>query len=335
MIGLIGAGGKIGSEIASSLKLLKPELKIKAGGRRYIKSSYIDEYRFVDANNEQSLKDFASDCKLVINASGVVIKNNTGVPVIEVGDDDYYKNLKYQQMPFIYGCGAVPGIIGLIPRKLAEEFDSITTLQVNYLINEALTMTAVFDMTKNFHINNSTSSAKKHKNQPEKVPFISDSAYRYRFVDDESKIIDSLLGVTDSKWFMVRDNDDFEQLFAESYNSVEELAEQMFKLSRVKQLGIKDSISFVMELRGTKNKAEKIVSCYAQSFSPSGLSGKVCASVAVALYDMKISSGVYRMSSCPEWREIWKLIEKLNPFDVFVTYPYALEYMENEEEGEI
>lgn len=335
MIGLLGASGKIGTEIAAALKLLMPEIKIKSGCRRYIENSYTDAYQFVDANSLQLLKDFATDCKLIINASGVVIKNNIGIPVIDVGDDDYYKSLKYQQMSFIYGCGAVPGVIGLIPQKLAEEFDSIKKLQVNYIINEPLTMTAAFDMTKSFHINSSKSPAPKIKNQPEKIPFIGDSAYRYRFVDTESKIIDSLLEVTDSKWFMVRDSDDFEQLFAESYNSRKELAEQIFKLSHIKQLGNTNSISFVIEISGIKDTAEKVISCHAKSFSPSGLSGKVCAAVAVALYDMKISSGVYRMSSCQEWKEIWKLIEKLNAFDVFVTYPYALEYMEQEEEGEI
>lgn len=335
MIGVLGASGKIGSEVVAALKLLKPELKIKAGCRKCIKDSYIHAWQLADANSLESLKNFAADCKLIINASGIVIKDNFGVPVIEVGDDNYYKSLQYQQIPFIYGCGAVPGVIGLIPRKLAEEFDSIHTLQVNYLINESLTMTAALDMTKNFHINNSKSSTPRIKNQPEKIPFISDSAYRYRFVDNESKIIDSLLGVSNSQWFMTRDSDDFEQLFAESYSSQKEFAEQIFKLSHIKQLGVTNSISFVIEIRGIKNKNEKIVSCYAKSSSPSGLSGKTCAAVAVALYDMKISAGIYRMSSCKEWKEIWKLIEKLNAFDIFVTYPYALEYMEQEEEGEI
>lgn len=334
MIGVLGANGKIGSEIVKALSTLVPEIEIKLGCHRNMEKDK-DHWHIVDANDIESINNFSKHCKLIINASGIAIKNQIKIPVVEMGDHDSYQDLTYQGFSFIYGCGAVPGIIGLIPQKLAEKFDSLKTMRMYYLINEPLTMTAALDMTANFHINKNKASVKIINHEPEKIPFLGDNVYKYRFVDTESNTVDDLLNITDSEWFMVRDSDDFEQLFSKQYDSRKELAEQICKLSKIKQLGIKNSISFVVELTGIKDKKEKAVSCYIQSSSPSALSGKACAAAAVALYNQSISEGVYRMALCKEWKEIWKNLKQLNPFDIFLTYPYLFRDMEIEEEGEL
>lgn len=332
MIGLLGASGKIGSEVRKALLFLDSDIEIKCGCRK-IPQNAEGIWQQTDVNNENSLKEFIQDCDLLINASGMTIKQKTDIPIVEIGDDEYYKTIEYNGTSLIYGCGAVPGIIGIIPRRLAKDFDSVQSIRVDYLINEPITRTAGLDMASSFSITGNNTAI--FRTEPEKIPFLCETAYRYRFADEESKGIDSLLGVKESEWSMVRESDEFEQLLSKSYASKEEFVEQLCTLSRVKQLGRDNSIGFIIELKGLADGKNKSILCYAHSPLPHEVSAKSCASVAYALYKKKITDGVYRMALCPEWEEIWNIFEKLKPFDTFITYPCSIADMETEEEGEL
>ena len=332
MIGLLGASGKIGSEVRKALMFLDPDIQIKCGCRR-VPENVEGNWQQTDVNNEESFKEFITDCDLLINASGMTIKQKTDIPVVEIGDDEYYRTVKYDRTSLIYGCGAVPGIIGIIPRILAKDFDSVQSIRVDYLINEPITETAALDMASSFSITGNDTAV--FKTEPEKIPFLCETAYRYRFADEESKGIDKILGVKESEWSMVRESDEFEQLLSKSYSSTEEFVGQLCKLSKVKQLGRENSIGFITELKGTEDGKKKSVLCYAHSPLPHEVSAKSCASVAYALYKKKITDGVYRMSLCPECKEIWDIFEKLSPFDTFITYPCSIADKETVEEGEL
>lgn len=329
MIGLIGANGKIGSEISSALKKLLPDTEIKYGCRRPNEST-TGIWHTVDISDKNSLKSFIGNCRLLINASGSVPAFIPDIPLVELGNQEYCRKIKNpESYTLLYGCGSVPGIIGMIPRFLAEETGAVNHLRMDYLINEPLSMTAALDMTESYSFPSSKKTGVS-KNIAESVPFIGDSVYRYHFSDDESRGVSKLLNVADSEWAMIRETDDLERILSMPFKNRQELAERLYTFSHVQRQGLENSIQFLTELQGEN----KTITCFAKSASPSALSGKVCASVAAAVIQGNIDKGVSLLSLCKGWKTVWSLLMLTEPFDLWAVYPCRMTEI-IEEEGEL
>lgn len=328
MIGLIGANGKIGSEIVKALHELVPDEDIKLGCRRPPVDSQ-GLWQVVDITETTSLKDFGQDCSILINASGGTPALLPELPFVELGSQNNFSSIT--DKPILYGCGSVPGVIGMIPRVLSETVSPIKRLRMDYLINEPLSMTAAFDMTESYSLpSGNAKKAQMSASVPECVPFIGDEVYRYRFSDAETRGIDRILNVKNSEWSMVRESDDLEQIFTMQFTSRQELAEKLYTSSHIQRQGLENSIQFLTELQGDK----MAVTCFAKCSNPSALSGKTCAAAAVAVLQGKIRNGVSLLSLSDDWKAVWELIMQTKPFDVWMVYPCCMDKI-MEEEGEL
>lgn len=344
MIGIIGASGKIGSEIVNTLNRYAPQEKLKCGYHTN-KRDDINLWEQVDINDGESIKAFMNGCRLVINSAGPSDKLSgkvmeaaleSGVSLIDVGHSSCYSQagrLKSGQK-MIYACGAVPGIIGHVPRKLAPEFDSIYSMTVNISLREKLTLTAAKDLVTASELPDGRSAASRAKT--ENIPLIGDEVYRYQFTDEESADIDRLLGVRSSSWYMVRDTDDYEKLFSRTYKDKDEMAETLCRLYHISMQGKEDHLRFVIEMEGMKDDRPKTISAYLNGESGSAVSGRVAASAALALLDGDIGEDTpVRLAMVKNYEKIWKYAEMAGTFRLFEVYPCSLADMTEEESGEI
>ena len=336
MIGIIGASGKIGQEISVALQKLDANINLKLGSRNQIEKV---NWQFVDVTSNESILEFTKDCKLIINASGKFIDQLLPIPIVDLGDDEAYQSpvikTKFKNSSLIYACGCVPGVIALIPQKIALDFDEITSMKVNYMINDTLSYTAALDMCINFQIDKSNVKQKNIFTKPTKIPFIGESVYSYPFSDEESRAIDKKINVQSSEWDMVRDQNDLEQLLNQSFNSKEELALEMVKKSKIVQANQSSYIKFVYEFKGIKNGQEYIKTVFVRTNNPSILSAKLCACTAFYLYHHTITPSFGRVGLCDEWNDLYELLQTLQPFEIMEEHQMTLSEMAVDEEGEI
>jgi hypothetical protein len=344
MIGIIGASGKIGAEIVCELKKLAPDISLKCGYHTRPGTNG-DLWEQVDVRERDSIASFMEGCRLVINAAGpsdqlseLVMQAalESKVSLIDVGHSDCYT--KAGTLPddqkIVYACGAVPGLIGFIPRRLAEEFDRIYSMTVNIGLSEMLTMTAARDLVTASELPDGKTAGKMAAT--ERVPMIGDAVYRYQFTDAESRAIDEMLHVRSSSWYMVRDTDDYEKLFARTYKDKEEMAETLCRMYRISMTGREEYLKFVIEMEGMKDDRPKTLSAYLYGSSGSVVSGRTAASAALAVLNGAVTeTKPVRLALTENWKEIMRYVEQTEAFRLFEVYPYGLSAMAEEESGEL
>ena len=311
-IGLIGAGGRIGSEIRRALKKLAPDIDVICASR----TPQGRDWRRVDASDHDSISEFSRDCVLIINASGTRV-NGEGLRIVDLGEE-YCESAETA----IYGCGAAPGILGLFPLVLAKGFERVDRIRVDYLINEPMTLTAAKDMAKRY----STSGYSNIGSitTPYSMPFFGDSVYSYPYSDDESRGVEKLLGVQHSSWSMVRRSDDFEKILTAPYTDRDEFVRKLVEQSHVAQLGQKNEFVMTVYLDGESEGKKTELTAFAQCDSPAALSGKACAAAAIGLYEGVLRRGIYRLPFCDNRLALWDIFMRSDPFDTYKLYPYAL-----------
>lgn len=344
MIALLGAGGKIGRVIAEQLQKHLPDAPIRRGCRK-LPDRRQEAWRQVDIRDRESLACFLDDTGLIINAagpsgelSGIVAEYAAAhqLPLIDVGDHDWYRENegRHLEQPILYACGAVPGVMGLLPRFMAGDFAEVSGLAIYYSIHEAMTETAAADMTEKFRMNDQGSRPPAAVTQPEAVPFLGEQVYCYRFTDDESARVEKLCGIQSGEWYMVREQDDLERVLQENQGDRQALITALCRVSRANTQGRKSYLRFVVSMQGTDGQGEKAATCFAQSSSQSELSGKAAAAAAITVLEHQARPGLWRLACTPFWGEIWERLQKLQPFESSGIYPYPLREM-GEEDGEL
>ncbi|MCR5529286.1 MAG: NAD(P)H-binding protein [Saccharofermentans sp.] len=343
-IGIIGSGGKIGYEIVRTLSRYAPEHELKCGYRSNRKEDGNNWVR-TDVDDPDDIRNFMEGCDLVINSAGPSEKLSlkvmdaalqSGVSLIDVGHSGCYGEVRSlrdgQQM--IYGCGAVPGLIGIIPRRLSEDLDHMFSMNVNISLREDLTFTAARDLVTASELPDGKGAGIRAKT--ENIPLIGDEVYRYQFTDEESDAVDKLVGVRTSSWYMVRDTDDYEKLFAGTYADKDEMARTLCHLYRISMEGRDDHLKFVIETEGMKDDRPVTMTAYMHGISGSVVSARTASAVAMALLDGCIDETVpVRAALLKDPDIVWEYALKVEAFDVFEIYPNSLDEMTSEESGEI
>lgn len=339
MIALLGASGRIGGEVYKALKRLSPDTAVRCGCRNA--GGKNGEWQAVDIFDEDSMERFVRGADIIINAAGPSQKVSPGVlraavkndkTLIDIGENRCFKdNTHSRDSRVIFGCGSVPGVSGLIPLGLSREFDKVRHLRMDYIINESLSYSAAFDMSQRLNPHKATGLGSK----PEKVPFIGENVYRYRYFDDETAAVDRQIGVRRSEWSMIRESDSFEKLLCEEQADRVIFAEKLRRLGEVGMLGKQEAICFFAELTGERNGKNKTVSCFVKASPPSALSGKCTAAAALALMEDHSFRGACMAAEYSGYLRIWEKLIKAEAFDTFAKYPYSFADNDEEENGEL
>lgn len=157
MIGIIGGYGNIGIEAADIIKTNSSEM-IRVAGRNISKVSQrakelfaSDKWFQIKESSSNEWKDFIKGCRLVLcsaelgNETVECINRIAGeldCPIVYLGI-----NLPKQEAEgkFIYGAGSIPGLSGIIPQYLAQDFDSVASIDFYYGAKGTFTYTAAKD----------------------------------------------------------------------------------------------------------------------------------------------------------------------------------------------
>lgn len=157
MIGIIGGYGNIGIEAADIIKTNSSEM-IRVAGRNISKVSQrakelfaSDKWFQIKESSSNEWKDFIKGCRLVLcsaelgNETVECINRIAGeldCPIVYLGI-----NFPKQEAEgkFIYGAGSIPGLSGIIPQYLAQDFDSVASIDFYYGAKGTFTYTAAKD----------------------------------------------------------------------------------------------------------------------------------------------------------------------------------------------
>lgn len=352
MIAIPGGTGKIGREAVKALRLLEPEAELIIGSRHL--PAEARNWRFLDGNDPASLDSFFDGASLVLNTAGpstlvsppiLAAAQKRGIPLVDAGDGNCYRALEKGGSPagadsgnwtVLSGCGSIPGLIGLLPLMLAEEFDHITEMAVHYRIEEEISLSAARDMAFNMLAASSGGCSGAALTKPENIPLLGEEVYRYPYHDKECELVERILSPEKSTWYMVRPDTEYEKLLSGSYKDRGELAERISRMSRFSGGEQNPGIRFTVEMHGVlkSGRVPGVRMLYAACGAPAAVSGKVAASVASALYRKRGIQGYFRPASFPWREELLENLKRLHLFESWKIYPYSLT-ADVVEEGEL
>lgn len=352
MIVIPGGTGKIGREAVKALHILEPEARLIVGSRHDPGGN--ECWRFLDGNDPQSIDAFLEGASLILNVMGpseltspriLAAAEKRGIPMVDVGDASCYRRFEEEGRSarrepgtgaLLSGCGSVPGLIGLLPLVLAEEFDRIDDLSVYYMIEEEISLSASRDMAFALRPESLSGNPTATLTKAEALPFFGEEVYRYPYYDKECELLEKILLLKKSSWYMIRPDQEYEKLLSRAFKDREELARKISTLSKFQSGQQKPRILFSVEMQGILKERKKpgIKLLYAASRDPAALSGKVAASVTSALYHNPNIRGYYRPISFPAREKLLKNLRGLNPFTDWKVYPRFFQ-SDVEEEGEL
>lgn len=195
MIGIIGGYGNIGIEAADIIKTNSSEM-IRVAGRNISKVSQrakelfaSDKWFQIKESSSNEWKDFIKGCRLVLcsaelgNETVECINRIAGeldCPIVYLGI-----NLPKQEAEgkFIYGAGSIPGLSGIIPQYLAQDFDSVASIDFYYGAKGTFTYNAAKDYMDGV-FNNSNRSMVMWKYEFEVVGLLANGSNRSKLCAD-------------------------------------------------------------------------------------------------------------------------------------------------------
>ena len=144
MIGILGAGGKIGSFVLEDVKKLFKSETIKIGARepeKFEREKGLLIYK-INLEDDENIKEFFNDCSLVINCVGpsysvsprlMRLANESCVHFIDPGLVKKEDLEKRADINIVYGAGAVPGLSGLIENEILRDLEEVKNIDFRFL----------------------------------------------------------------------------------------------------------------------------------------------------------------------------------------------------------
>ena len=359
MIAILGGTGKIGRETLNAIRILEPETKIIIGSRNKPTEGDVSSYiwKAFDVNDVKSIDALLEGVSVVINAAGpssivsapvMAATRARGIPLVDVGDSDCYRKYeakgnslgeKTNNSLVMSGCGSIPGLIGVLPIILSRDFIQMSELEVNYRIDEEISMSAATDMAAKMNASSTSEINATTFTKPENIPLFGEAIYRYPYHDEECEAVEHIINPLKSTWNMVRPDTEYEKLLASPYKNREELATRISKMSKFAIKDIRPGIHFYVKIQGILREDQKDGArvLYASCGNPAEVSGKVLAATSSVVYRTSRDyalNGYYRPATFPMIDLLLKNINKLGVFESWNIYPYLFD-TDTEEVGEL
>lgn len=359
MIAILGGTGKIGRETLNAIRLLEPETEIIIGSRNRPTEGDVSSYtwKYFDVNDTKSMDALLEGVSIVINAAGpssvvsapvMAATRAKGIPLVDVGDSDCYRKYEAEENSLegktnnsivMSGCGSIPGLIGVLPIILSRDFIEISELEVNYRIDEEISMSAATDMAEKMNASSASKINAKTFTKPENIPLFGEAVYRYPYHDEECEVVEHTINPLKSRWNMVRPDTEYEKLLASPYKDRQELAARISKMSKFAIRDMRPGIHFYVKIQGIlrENQKNGVRVLHASCGNPAEVSGKVLAATSSAVYRTSRDyalNGYYRPANFPMIDLILENINKLGVFESWNIYPYLFD-TDTEEVGEL
>lgn len=157
MIGILGGYGAVGRHAARLLRDLDAG-PLRVGGRngdmaRQHAAALGDaEGMAVDALDPAALARFVAGCAVVVNCAGpsrllsAAVATGTSTDLVDAGGDELLRRaLATTARRVVLGAGGLPGVSGLLPRRLAIGMGTARTLTAYYAVFDTFTEAAAAD----------------------------------------------------------------------------------------------------------------------------------------------------------------------------------------------
>jgi len=352
MIGIIGGYGKVGLQAARLLKEWG-KFPLRIGGRNpeEARIRLVDEFPQVewvkvDIENDKGLETFLNGCELLVNCAGPSHRTtarvaqmclSNGCHHIDAGVEKSLEMMREtpQNTAVLYAAGAIPGLSGLLPRWLANSFDTVDHLIAYTGALDRFTASGAEDYLVGVldEANESLaawqngvrcSSALTRKSRVT-LPFFPREVAVYPYFDAEAEFVASALSLRDGEWYIAVDGDHMsaalEGVRAQFHSDAAGAIERLCLATELDTVGRQTYINFLVQLDGVKHGMSLTRTVVLQANGTSVLAGSVAAVAGIALLEGEIPVGVRPVATIPDSDKVitrlrdTQIISQLKIFD--------------------
>ena len=358
MIGIIGGGGNVGQWATQALTRFSSAY-IKVGGRnkeqfeklaRSLPDNAAVEFRQVDFKNIHSVKQFAEDCTIILNCAGPTYNHaselaeavlNMGIGYVDVGYgkamDQIFK--RYGDKRILCKAGAIPGLSGVLPKYLAQQFEEIHQIEVYYCALGKFTKTAAADYLDGVFDNRMELPSKRREARRKLLPLSINEAYLYPYYDEECEHVERITKCNVSKWFMALEGEcthNFMNTAADSYKMDSDKAvEDLCLATYVDTLGRTEYAGFVIQISGETAGKHMIRTMQVKAPTAEYMTGTVAAASALLLDHTKELKIGGELGKIKEVNEFFSILDRIGQRLLISIVDKSIEDLTAVEEGEI
>lgn len=359
MIGILGAYGAVGIWATRFIQEHSDE-KLRLGGRHIekvdaeIRKEFEGaEWMQVNVQDRESLDAFMRDCDCILDCAKLsleqahlmdILAEEKNIPIAHLGIVGYER--RSAKVPVLYGSGSIPGLSGLIPQAMAEDFDRVEALDFYYGGVGAFSYTAAKDYLEGIFENSNHSMVCWERGKT--VPFtpsendVSEdlgkflSDYKaFPYFDEEAAAVTRKLNLNEARFEMCVGG----KRTLEAMNSArfqykqdpEKTIEGLCFASKLDSFGLTEDAFFLCLMSGEKDGAALKKKLWISGLTPSQFTGKTAGALALCLLGEKIPGGVLLLGESSLAHALVNMLKKNEPH-----LNYNLQDLNcNEIEGEI
>lgn len=294
MIGILGMQSSIGRQVVRLLTQWGFS-SVRGGSRRVAPADLpaCVSWQTVDITDPDSLQRFVTGCKLVINCAGpshittphvLSATLRASVHLIDAGGASC-QDLSVPQSReniVLLDAGAVPGLSGWLPRWLAQGFSRVDSLQVWQGILDRFTLSGAEDFLAGVPFSRCQCSPEPLLQQ--NLPFFPRPVQVIPWQDNETQWVSASLGVSNSRWFSVRDGQALPAVMRElSLMTSSQACMALVKASVLDVQSFRPYVRYLLELTGEQAGMNQTESALIQGEGVAQVCGTFIATLAAGV----------------------------------------------------
>jgi hypothetical protein len=327
LIGIVGGYGAVGRVVARRMHLGR-SCHLRLGGRhhgqaeRFVRDALDGQAEVVrvDGNDHQSLHSFCARCRVVVNCAGSSLKTgraiaeatiDAGADYVDLSGDHMLMerlgalSLKSRRRIAVLSAGLMPGLSGLLPRYLAQHFDTSERLTVYIGVLDRFSRGAATDYVEGLNesepraawLGGARVSRALNRLLDVELPFFPSRVTAYPYLSREGERAARQLGLEQSYWYIVFDGRHVPAVltrFAAGSRAELDVGEVAFHLMEAAELDVAGRTPYqllLFEIHGKRNGRAVTKSLILSGRGTAEITGTTAALAVDAVLDGHIVSG--------------------------------------------
>ncbi|WP_108868944.1 saccharopine dehydrogenase NADP-binding domain-containing protein [Aquimarina aquimarini] len=366
MIGILGGYGEVG--IHATRQLAKwNKLPIKIGGRNPKKAQEKFSKEFpdvtwesVNVEDDKGLEVFIQGCTVLVNCVGPSHKVSSRVAKlcisnhchhIDAGIDQALEKMSSieTEVSIRYGAGTTPGLTGILPQWLAQEFDTVNSLVMYTGALDRFTTSGAEDyLVGVLEETNEPLAAWRDRKKKSSVlkrqsattiPFFPREVAVFPFFDNESLYVAQQLNLINGDWNLVIDGTHVPEALNVVRSQFETdpkgAVERLCLAADLDLIGRQTYFNLIVQLDGQKNENSITRTAILQMDAMSVLTGTITALICISVLEDKVPSGIGPASELPNPEKIIDRLMTSGVVTEFKIVDTSIVALLEEVEGEI
>jgi hypothetical protein len=328
VIGVIGASGEVGQHVAHLLTA-QGVGPLRLGGRNpeaaqfRLRSPLPDaQWIRVDNDDPDSLDAFVRDCDIVVDCAGPSYRmasqvaraaQAAGIHHVDAGSDPVLEAQAGQaaESAVVFAAGALPGLSGLLPRWLADIFDTVNDLSMYTGVLDRFTSAGADDYLAGVFGEGSEPLAAWQNGGPRSgmltrqnqvaLPFFSRDLTLLPYLDGEGQAVARSISLVNGRWYIALDGEYLpDALSAAVLPDRVAAVRTLCRASALDTAGRQPYVKFLVQLDGHISGMPATRTALLQAPGIAALTGSVTAAVTIALIHNQVPLGVNSAAALPD-----------------------------------